>query len=124
LNASINGGVLVFITPLGGTLTVYIVGGTSVGSPEWAGLITDGVQLAGHRLGFLNAGIYRLGESSDYGTAFHDITSGDNVLITTGIPGFHTLKGWDPVTGWGSPIAARLLSLLPSFLSSSDATGL
>jgi subtilase family serine protease len=126
LNASINGGVLVFITdPSSGSLVVYIVGGTSVSSPEWAGLAADGVQLAGHRLGFLNRGIYRVGESVFYHDAFHDITSGDNILLLSGIAGYKTRPGWDPVTDWGTPNGAyNTLRALVGNLSSSDAAGL
>ncbi len=57
LNASIIGGVLVVITdPTSGQPVVYIVGGTSVSSPEFAAIVADGVQLAKHHLGFLNHG--------------------------------------------------------------------
>ncbi len=112
LNASIDGGVLVLITD-GFPVANYIVGGTSVSSPEFAGVVADGVQIAGHRLGFLNKGIYALGKSNSYGNAFNDITSGDNILLLSGIPGFTATKKWDATTGWGTPKnAGNMLSAL------------
>jgi len=63
LNASINGGVLVYQTdPFSGQEYVTIFGGTSVATPELAGIVADGVQMAHHRLGFLNKGFYTLGK--------------------------------------------------------------
>jgi subtilase family serine protease len=85
----------------------YLVGGTSEGSPQWAGLVAVGNQLAGHPLGFLNPSLYRLAPSGAYAASFHDITSGNN--SNEGVPGFSAAPGWDPTTGWGSPNAANLL---------------
>jgi subtilase family serine protease len=110
LNASVNGGVLVFITdPSTGQLAVFIVGGTSVSSPEFAGIVTDGAQKAGGRLGFLNTTIYKLGRSAQYSASFNDITSGSNILLGSGVPGFMAMKKWDAVTGWGTPKDASIL---------------
>jgi subtilase family serine protease len=121
-DAALNGGVLVAISVIpsgaeGGPF--HIIGGTSAGSPQWAGLVALGDQLAGHRLGFLNPTIYRIGESHSYLQGFHDILFGNNTIQlpdTQGNPvtiqGFSTQKGWNAVTGWGSPKAAGLLPML------------
>ncbi|GAC1640602.1 MAG: hypothetical protein NVS4B12_02140 [Ktedonobacteraceae bacterium] len=88
----------------------YFIGGTSEGSPQWAGITADGNQLAGRPLGFLNPAIYKLGNSSDYKESFHDITVGNNSYA--GIPGYNATPGWDPTTGWGSPKTANLFQEL------------
>ncbi len=86
-------------------------GGTSAGTPQWAGLTALASQLAGHRLGLLNDDVYRISRSkSRYAKSFHDITSGTNNFL--GINGFDAAKGWDPVTGLGSPKAGVLVPLL------------
>ena len=64
-------------------------------------------QYAHHDLGFVNLTIYRIGRSSSYHKAFHDITAGTN--------GYPAAPGWDPVTGWGSPSAQVLIPLLAGF---------
>ncbi len=123
-NAALNGGVLVAVSVLpsgaeGGPF--HIVGGTSAGSPQWAGIVALANQLTGKRLGFLNPAIYNIGRSSSYSRTFHDITFGNNTIqlpdansnIVT-IIGFSASRGWDPVTGWGTPIASNLVWLLKS----------
>ena len=47
-----------------------------------------------------------------YQLAFHDITVGNNTWDVSGITGYSARRGWDPTTGLGSPIAARLITLL------------
>lgn len=121
-NAAVNGGVLVADSELppgaqGGPF--HIFGGTSAGSPQWAGIVALADQLAGQRLGFLNREIYRIGRSSSYASTFHDILFGNNTVAlpnakgqTVVIQGYSTQRGWDPVTGWGSPIADDLVPRL------------
>ena len=60
-NADPNTGVPVVLGFLGSNSGIYIFGGTSEGSPAWAGIVADLDQLAGHPLGFLNPAIYALG---------------------------------------------------------------
>ncbi len=89
----------------------YLFGGTSAGTPQWAGMIADANQLAGHPLGFLNQKLYQLGAHQPAtGPVFHDITSGNNAQGS--IPGYQATPGWDAVTGWGSPITDALLARL------------
>lgn len=98
LNASINGGVPVYMTdPFSGTVTATIVGGTSVATPELAGIVADGVQMGHHRLGTLNPDLYRLGMGNRHDALFNDITLGSNILLGNTIPGYPVVQGWDPV---------------------------
>jgi len=104
LNASVNGGVVAFDSDLAtGHITISIMGGTSVATPELAGIIADGIQMAHHRLGAINPALYKLGTSKDYAHLMNDITSGNNVLAASSIAGYPAAIGWDPVTGWGTP---------------------
>ena len=136
-NAGVDGGVLTHwgtgLEALAGlppdSPVFFIFGGTSAGSPQWAGLTALADQLAGKRLGFLNSEIYRIGQSQSlYPLAFHDITSGTNSItefddagnpIIT-IPGFTTAKGWDPVTGWGSPKSEAAILMLAFNIRAND----
>jgi subtilase family serine protease len=104
LNASIFGGVLVYDHDrLKNRTTVSIMGGTSVATPELAGILADGVQLVHHRLGALNSLLYQLGRGRLYSQIMHDISSGNNMLVSSGLSGYAAAPGWDPATGWGSP---------------------
>jgi subtilase family serine protease len=87
-----------------------LVFGTSQGPPAWAGISALADQAAGHRLGNINEALYRIGGGSSYGRAFHDITTGNNSF--QGITGFAAARRWDPVTGLGTPDAARLVPML------------
>jgi subtilase family serine protease len=84
-------------------------GGTSFAAPQWAGLLAmanqQEVSQGKSTLGFLNPMLYHIGIGSHYNADFHDITSGNN-------GGYNAVKGYDLVTGWGSPIGARINSLL------------
>ena len=109
LNASVNGGVVIYQTePISGRLIISIMGGTSVATPELAGLLADGVQMAGHRLGAINPALYKLGASKEYSHLMNDISAGNNVLTSTSIAGYPAARGWDPTTGWGTPRQAML----------------
>jgi subtilase family serine protease len=118
--ASAGTGVLVYITNPGYSGIVcpggdlcssgwYVVGGTSSGSPQWAGLVSIANQINGGPLGYLNPGLYRIGTNpTRYSADFYDVTTGNNQLDPT-IPGYSASAGWDPVTGLGTPNAAVLL---------------
>jgi subtilase family serine protease len=85
------------------------VGGTSVATPEWAGIIAMANEQAAANgkppLGFLNPSLYRIGIGSSYDSDFHDITSGSN-------GGYTAVVGYDLVTGWGSPNGPSLIDAL------------
>jgi kumamolisin len=82
------------------------IGGTSWSAPVWAGfcaLINEGRIKAGKSpAAYLAPQVYKL-----MGTAaFRDITSGSNGHYSAG-------KGYDMVTGVGTPNVSALLNLLP-----------
>ena len=110
----------------GGSYTIESHGGTSASAPLWAGLIALADQHAGRHLGFVNAALYRIGRSTRYRRAFHDVTAGSNTarFPPRTIAGYHAARGWDPVTGWGSPNASVLVTLLASSTHPDDGRGL
>ena len=112
-NAGVNGGVLTVCSVCdGGEPSVFLFGGTSAGSPQWAGLAAIADQMAHHRLGPINTALYSMANSnSKYRSAFHDVTIGNNDVSEIG-GGYAARKGWDPVTGLGTPNAAKVLPLL------------
>ena len=84
-----------------------MIGGTSASTPLWAGIVADANQMAGHPLGFINPGLYKVAMSNKYNQDFHDITVGDNSL--DGVQGAPATQGWDASSGLGSPDAVNLL---------------
>jgi subtilase family serine protease len=87
----------------------YDIGGTSLSTPQWAGLVAIADQLNGGGLGLLNPALYRLGaDPGRYANDFYDVVVGNNVAVP-GIPGYSATTGWDPVTGLGTPNAAHLI---------------
>jgi kumamolisin len=99
----------------GSTPWITTASGTEAAAPLWAGLIALADQYAHHDLGFVNPAIYRIARSSSYHQAFHDITTGNNIMTMPypiGTVGYQAAPGWDPATGWGSPDAQVLVPLL------------
>lgn len=86
-----------------------LAGGTSASAPVWAALVALANQQAGHPLGFLNPGLYKLAESSSYNQDFHDITEGNNSNAAANVQGYAAIPHWDAVTGLGSPNAEKLI---------------
>lgn len=79
--------------------------GTSLSTPLWAGFLAVALQIRnGAAFGNIAPLIYHIASSSAYGLDFHDIKSGSN--------GYPATVGWDPVTGWGSPIGINLANAL------------
>jgi subtilase family serine protease len=81
-----------------------VFGGTSAGTPQWAGLFADIAQGRNYiGSGSLDGqtqsipGIYNLPS-----TDFHDITSGNNGFYSAGV-------GYDLVTGLGTPVVPRIV---------------
>ncbi len=92
----------------------FVVGGTSVSCPNWAGLVAIADQINGGGLGLINPGLYRIGANAGrYANDFFDVTTGNNQLDPS-IAGFNAQTGWDPVTGLGTPNAANLVPDLVS----------
>ena len=90
----------------------FIVDGTSASAPTFAAvvaLVNDALLAEGKPpLGFLNPWLYQTGFE-----AFTDVTTGGN--DGCGTPGFRASKGWDPASGFGTPVSTRArINLLPS----------
>ena len=92
-----------------------VIGGTSAGAPTFAGVLALLVQKNGARLGNVNPNLYALAQISQ--TAFHDITSGSNIVpctigtsgCTTGTLGYAAGVGYDQASGLGSIDAYNLV---------------
>jgi kumamolisin len=83
------------------------VWGTSAAAPSWAAFTAIYDQYAAAKgkaaLGYANPTLYSIGASSNYSSAFHDVTSGSN-------GGFSAGTGYDRVTGWGSYNAGSFIT--------------
>jgi subtilase family serine protease len=87
----------------------YDAGGTSLATPQWAGLIAIAAQMKGSSLGLLNPALYSIAsDPAKYAEDFFDVTVGDN-QVNPDIPGYPATPGWDPTTGLGTPNAANLI---------------
>src|SRR5467141_4820997 len=110
-NAAIDGGVLVVYGGFGAPV-VFIVGGTSAGSPQWAGITALANQaratVGKGPIGDLNPVLYSIYHSARYSTDFHDITVGNDQLVGTPI-GYAAGPGYDVASGIGSPIVSQLI---------------
>jgi subtilase family serine protease len=78
------------------------VGGTSAAAPSWAAIATDTNQyLSGQGaavLGSASADLYKLYNTSQADSAYHDVTSGNNLY-------YSATTGYDMATGIGTPDA-------------------
>ena len=99
-----------FLAPIGGADSVgyYLIGGTSEGAPQWAGIVADLNQFGHAPLGYLNPKIYALGGLGLFKDIGRDITQGSNAY--GGVPGYNATPGWDPASGWGTPNLAIIQS--------------
>ncbi|KAJ7347807.1 peptidase S8/S53 domain-containing protein [Mycena albidolilacea] len=84
------------------------IGGTSAATPMFAGLVAllNDARLATGRptLGFLNPLLYKRGKD-----AFNEVV--DSANSGCGTPGLNATKGWDPMTGLGTPDFKKLLKV-------------
>ena len=119
-DAAANTGMALAATDGGQNYVLVGASGTSAAAPFWAAVIALADQYAGRHLGFVNPAIYRIGRSSLYHRAFHEVTTGTNTVVFPGqtFTGYRAGPGWNPVTGWGSPDAQVLVPLLARYDSS------
>jgi len=120
------------VAALGDSYAIYMSGyggwstqsGTSASSPTFtavAGFLNAASKKSsGKPLGFLNPLLYKMyAESPD---AFTDVTSGDNKCTEYGCystcKGYECAKGWDPVTGLGTPVTDKMLTYVESLMLS------
>ncbi|GIC88032.1 S53 family peptidase [Aspergillus udagawae] len=86
------------------------IGGTSAAAPVFAAILTrineERLAVGKSTVGFVNPVLYAHPE------VFNDITQGSNPGC--GTQGFSAAKGWDPVTGLGTPNYPALLELFMS----------
>ncbi len=86
-----------------------VVGGTSAGAPQWAGIfaiVNQGRASKGSSvISKAAADLYALDTTTYYSTDFYDITSGRAGR-------YKAATGYDLVTGLGSPKASNLVSML------------
>lgn len=87
---------------------IYIFGGTSAGSPQWAAMTSLVDSVFGPQ-GDINPLIYQFVARVEYSKIFHDITTGNNTVTETDangnpvtVQGFNATRKWDAVTGLGS----------------------
>jgi subtilase family serine protease len=111
-NAAVLGGVAVWSSPY-----IYLVGGTSAGSPQWAAIFALADQargMAGQRqLGLANPALYAVGRDPRTASRdFHDITVGNNRLDSP--VGFDAKPGYDLASGLGTPNVSNLIGDLTS----------
>jgi subtilase family serine protease len=93
-DGDLNSGVWVFATTSGGS-GWYTVGGTSVATPTWAGIVNSAGSFATSSQAELTTIYGNLGVASD----FNDITLGSCSFYN----GYNAVKGYDFCTGVGTP---------------------
>jgi subtilase family serine protease len=98
MDANPSTGVLVVVDGQESTL-----GGTSIATPMWAGIIAIMDQYFDRSLGLVNPIFYKISETKYYTNAFTQITSGSNYGYSAG-------PGWNPVTGLGTPLVSNLIN--------------
>jgi subtilase family serine protease len=90
--------------------SLTVIGGTSVASPVFAGVVALMNQKFGTRLGNVNPTLYSLAATTS-NNAFHDITSGNNMVScqagskdcgASGMIGYSAGAGYDLASGLGS----------------------
>uniref|UniRef100_A0A7S1LMN5 subtilisin n=1 Tax=Alexandrium catenella TaxID=2925 RepID=A0A7S1LMN5_ALECA len=125
------------VAAMGNNFLIYIqseggwqpVGGTSASTPTWAGIAGRLVDLAlkktGKPLGFMNPLLYQM--HAELPGAFVDVTVGDNKCTESGCSaackGFECAKGWDPVTGLGTPQYDVMAAYVTGLIDKSRAVG-
>jgi kumamolisin len=82
-------------------------GGTSIGTPEWAGYAAMADQNANRRLGNLSPLLYGPSILSGRPNFYHDVVTGCDEPVPN--CNYTALPGWDFATGWGSPNACHVV---------------
>ncbi|MFI5233702.1 MAG: protease pro-enzyme activation domain-containing protein [Gemmatimonadales bacterium] len=88
--------------------STVVIGGTSAVAPLWAALYAIVAASLSTRVGLANAVLYA------NGAAFTDITTGNNGA-------YSAARGWDPVTGQGSPKGNAILAAVRASLARATA---
>ena len=116
-NANPTTGQYVALTARGATTTAWnAYGGTSIGTPQWAGLVAVAnarrVVASKALLGDFHNALYKTiaGSATNDAAAFFDVVDGTDGSCAS----CTAAKGYDTITGWGTPNAGSLLNLLVS----------
>jgi len=113
MSAAVDGAAWVYTSFGGEPVGWHLVGGTSEATPIFSGIVALANQVAHHRLGLINPGLYLLGALSrhgSHGTGIVDVTSGNNTF--GGVTGFDAVRGYDLASGWGTINAAKFVRAL------------
>ncbi len=103
-----------------------VAGGTSFAAPVFAGMVAIINQQQNYvsGQGLINPTLYSLASNATtYGSAFHDITSGNNTCpsgtneCSSAVTGFTADTGYDQVTGLGSVDLSNLVGAWPASTS-------
>lgn len=80
--------------------------GTSCGAPLWAGVTALVNEFCAAEskppIGFLNPGLYAIGEGANYSASLNDIKNGNNTWSNSPTL-YYAAPGYDLCSGWGSP---------------------
>lgn len=107
-NGSVYTGVLTYLGMMGGDANgFYFFGGTSAGSPQWAGIAADIDHATGSKLGSVN----NYAQSWAGSGLLYDVTEGSNSTPTFS-GGYSATTGWDAPTGWGTPDVGSIIASL------------
>lgn len=114
-DAAVNGGVYTIHTfeagPRIGQTFIFLVAGTSSGSPQWSAIFALANQARAQAgegpLGFANETLYKIAKQNKSANSFHDITVGNDALDSP--IGFSAGVGWDAATGLGTPDVSNLI---------------
>lgn len=90
------------------------IGGTSVATPLFAGVLALTRQVAGRRIGPVNPALYRLARTNAAGSGIVDVVLGNNSSSAGGkqVQGYLAKRGFDLVTGLGTIDAPRFVPAL------------
>ena len=95
-------------TPYAGFKGWFQIGGTSSGAPQWAGLIALANGQRAKALSVAATPLYYLGSPLMETLYYRDVTSGND-------GGFSAGKGYDEVTGLGTPLANKIVPALVTY---------
>ncbi|MEU2356653.1 S53 family peptidase [Streptomyces misionensis] len=107
--AAVNGGAWVYSSYDPTAVGWDVYGGTSEASPLFSGVVALADQVAGHRVGDINAALYSLAKHK--GTGIVDVNDGtDNSY--EGVTGYQAVNGYDMATGVGTVDAPAFVAAL------------
>jgi subtilase family serine protease len=100
MSASVDGAAIVYLAGNVGYSGAgyYLIGGTSLATPLFAGVVAIADQVAGHGLGLLNPALYKMYAQHQPGIV--DVTAGTSTVTFSQGGSVHTVRGWDAVKGY------------------------